>query len=68
MAAATARVCVADQPRETHAMTAIITVTDDEILIAPLGDGEDLPPEDNADADRAAALARLGLTLADLPF
>jgi hypothetical protein len=49
-------------------MTAIITVTDDEILIAPLGDGEDLPPEDNADADRAAALARLGLTLADLPF
>jgi hypothetical protein len=47
-------------------MPAIITVTDDEIIIAPLGDDEDLPPDE--DADRDAALDRLGLALDDLPF
>jgi hypothetical protein len=51
-------------------MPAIITVLDDEILIAPLRDDEDLPPDTEADrnADRDAALARIGLTLPDLPF
>jgi hypothetical protein len=44
----------------------IITVLDDEILIAPLAPDEDLPPD--ADADRDAALVRVGLTLAELPF
>lgn len=45
-----------------------ITIAEDEILIAPLADDEDLPPEDDDAAHRDAALARHGLTLADLPF
>ena len=54
-------------------MDRIITVTDDEIIIAPLAHDEDLPepepePEPDGDPHVARALARLGLTLAELPF
>ncbi|SEA87874.1 hypothetical protein [Rubrimonas cliftonensis] len=54
-------------------MTPIITILDDEIVIAPLGDDEDLPPldDDVAEDDRAAALVALGrlhIDFAELPF
>jgi hypothetical protein len=39
----------------------IIIIADDEILIAPLADDEDLPEDDDP-------LVRLGLTADDLPF
>jgi hypothetical protein len=41
--------------------TPIITITDDEIIIAPLADDEGLPEDDDP-------LSRLGLTADDLPF
>lgn len=42
-------------------MTDFITVTDDEIIIAPIAIDEDLPEDEDA-------LSRMGLTLDDLPF
>jgi hypothetical protein len=41
--------------------TPIITIADDEIIIAPLADDEDLPEDEDP-------LSRLGLTTDDLPF
>lgn len=38
-------------------MTAIITITDDEILIAPLRDDEDLPEDDNHEGEHFCACA-----------
>ena len=50
-------------------MPNIITVADDEIIIAPLAHDEDLPePEPEPDTDVAHGLARLGLTFAELPY